>query len=75
MSEPAERIQRAFEALLAEEKRRLFAPVASYLAPLYKNDPVKIAQLCDERLDPTGNLLGWVRIEAGTSTEQTRGQR
>lgn len=63
---PAERIHAAFESLLAEEKKRLFQPIARYLARRYiEGDAVEIARLCDEELDPTGNLLGWVREEAG----------
>ncbi len=34
---------------------------AEYLAPLYRENPVAIAKLCDEKLDRTGILLGYVR--------------
>lgn len=59
-------IQASFERLLAEEKKRLFTPLVCYLAQRYNDgEAVDIANLCDDRLDPTGNLLGWVREEAG----------
>jgi hypothetical protein len=70
---PAERIQTVFEALLAEEKQRLFRPFARYLAPLYEKDPTAIARLCDEELDQYGNLLGWVREEAAALRRQRSG--
>jgi hypothetical protein len=37
---------------------------ARYLAPMYLENPIKIACDCDEDLDRTGALLGYVRLEA-----------
>ena len=37
-------------------------PIAKWLAKRYATgEQVEIARLCDEELDCTGNLLGWVR--------------
>lgn len=57
-----------------EERERFKRELAKRLAPLYKGDEwvkighLGIATLCDEVLDPTGNLLGFVREEASRST-------
>lgn len=45
----------------ADLLRRRFA---KYLAPAYLENPLKIANICDEELDCTGTLLGFVRDEA-----------
>ena len=45
------------------EAQKLRLGFARYLAPLYVDDALKIAKLCDEELDPTGSLLGYVRDE------------
>lgn len=38
--------------------------LAERLAPLYVNDYVGVAKLCDETIDRSGKLLGLVRTEA-----------
>lgn len=45
----------------SEEYRR---NLAKKLVPYYKKDPVLIASLCDEVLDRSGNMLGWLRTES-----------
>lgn len=45
----------------ADKLRRNFA---KYLAEYYKDSPVEVAALCDEQLDRSGALLGYVREEA-----------
>ena len=42
----------------AETLRRNFA---EYLLPAYEKSPFEIACLCDEKLDRTGALLGYLR--------------
>lgn len=37
---------------------------ARYLVPAYLKNPTHIAELCDEMLDRTGTLLGYLREEA-----------
>jgi hypothetical protein len=49
---------------LATVRKTALLKVADGLAPLYEKDRVAIARLCDEVMDPTGNLLGWVRQAA-----------
>lgn len=44
---------------------------ARYLAPHYLRDYAEIARLCDEELDRSGALLGYVREEAGKLTGAT----
>ena len=46
------------------EAKTLRKNFAKYLAPIYEKDRTAIAILCDEQLDKTGNLLGYVRKEA-----------
>ncbi len=59
-------IDTAVAEILMLEKKRLFRPLAVWLAEKYeKGESAEIARLCDEQLDTTGNLLGWVREEAG----------
>ena len=48
------------------EAKTLRKNFAKYLAPIYEKDRTAIAILCDEQLDKTGNLLGYVREEAET---------
>ena len=48
------------EAALVLDMHKL----ANRLVPLYRKDAVKIADLCDETLDPSGALLGFVRDAA-----------
>lgn len=60
-----DREMKALGELLTAHKERILRPVAKYLAVLYSGgQATKIANLCDEELDPSGNLLGWVREEA-----------
>lgn len=42
------------------------AKISQRLAEAYLRDPGKIARLCDEEIDRSGNLLGWLR-EAASS--------
>lgn len=37
---------------------------ARYLTPAYLENPVEIARICDEEIDRTGKLLGYVREAA-----------
>src|SRR4051812_20051776 len=74
-----EEITRLVEAALqsereaaAEARRVALRCVAKGLVPLYRNDPVEIARLCDEELDRTGNLLGWLREEAALASPTER---
>lgn len=46
------------------ESRALRMNFAKYLVPAYLADRVGIATLCDTELDPTGNLLGYLRQAA-----------
>lgn len=39
----------------------LATDITERLAFAYRNDSQKIAQLCDKQIDPSGNLLGWLR--------------
>jgi hypothetical protein len=48
----------------SEEAYRLRRNFAKFLAPMYVEDHRRIANLCDDELDQTGNLLGYVRDEA-----------
>lgn len=47
------------EGMLKERKR-----IAAGLAVFYEKNRVLIAQICDEQLDQSGAMLGWVRSEA-----------
>jgi hypothetical protein len=72
----AEYFRAALAHAAAEARRATLRRVAKGLVPLYRNDPVEIARLCDEELDRTGNLLGWLREEAALASpapqEETR---
>lgn len=46
------------------ESKALRMNFAKYLVPAYLENPVEIARLCDEELDRTGNLLGYLRQAA-----------
>ncbi len=58
--------EKAREALglVMGESRKLRRNFAKYLAEYYEDSPVEVAALCDEQLDRTGELLGYVREEA-----------
>jgi len=47
-----------------EKARVLRRNFAEYLVPAYIATPIAIANICDEQLDRTGNLLGYVREAA-----------
>jgi hypothetical protein len=47
-----------------DEAKALRINIARWLAPQYLEDQSKIATLCDETLDLSGALLGYVRHEA-----------
>jgi hypothetical protein len=55
---------RAIEAHHLRTIEALRRNFARYLAPLYREDDVEIARLCDEELDQSGALLGYVRDAA-----------
>jgi hypothetical protein len=38
--------------------------IAKELAPIYKDHPLAVARVCDEVLDRSGALLGYVRYAA-----------
>lgn len=46
------------------ESKALRMNFAKYLVPAYLADRPGIAALCDKELDPTGNLLGYLRQAA-----------
>jgi hypothetical protein len=73
MATPKEIIIEAFGRALFEEKKRLFAPLVQHLADRYGAQSAEVAKLCDEQLDPTGNLLGWVRNEVALRRERKAG--
>jgi hypothetical protein len=35
--------------------------VVRRIVELYQADPLRVANICDRQLDPTGNLLGYIR--------------
>jgi hypothetical protein len=47
-----------------DEAKELRINFARWLAPQYLENELKIANLCDETLDRSGALLGYVRHEA-----------
>lgn len=51
-------------AKLESDIKKLRTNFAKYLVPLYKKDQAGIARLCDEELDRSGALLGYLREEA-----------
>lgn len=55
----------------SDEATLLRKNFAKFLAPLYVKDPYKIAEECDERIDRTGVLLGYVREEAAKLNRET----
>ena len=57
------------EALKDAEKLR--RNVARYFASAYRVDPVFVAEICDEQIDRTGTLLGYVREEAAALKAQS----
>lgn len=65
-------------ALLAENRalradlKTLRLNMAKHLAPEYPTSPLATARLCDEVLDPSGALLGYVREEAIRRQQETR---
>jgi len=42
-------------------KNRLRVKICDRLLEAYRRAPVVIAELCDTVIDPSGNLLGWIR--------------
>jgi hypothetical protein len=52
------------------EMKALRKNFARYLAPAYLENPVEIARICDEEIDRTGKLLGYVR-EAATEAKRS----
>lgn len=56
----------AIELEKAEERARvqLLKGMAANLAQRYKTDPLAVARLCDDELDRSGALLGYVREAA-----------
>jgi hypothetical protein len=57
----------AFRKLLEILDARLVGKLelAQKLRPLYERDQVVVAAICDEVLDPSGALLGYVRADHG----------
>jgi len=47
-----------------DETYKLRRNFAKYLATDYLENPLRIADICDTQIDPTGKLLGYVREEA-----------
>jgi hypothetical protein len=65
--EAAQNRIRELEEEVDEAKRvslKLRKNYACYLASMYNSFPTRIAEICDTELDPTGELLGYVREEA-----------
>ncbi len=46
--------------------------VAARMVELYQMDALRVAAICDEQLDRTGNLLGYVRQAALAATEPSK---
>lgn len=42
--------------------------LAERLAVFYSDNPLLVANICDECIDRSGNLLGWVRDAAARTT-------
>ena len=53
-----------FEAVAETIKRCAQDKVTHHLVELYRLDPKRVADICDESLDRTGNLLGYLRDAA-----------
>ena len=49
---------------------KLCAKITLRLAQAYLRNPAAVASICDEQLDKSGNLLGWLR-EAAQKLEPT----
>lgn len=62
----------AVASISAEDSvtRRLIAEkIADRIMQVYISDRAGVAKLCDEQIDQTGNLLGWIRAYTVLSNE------
>lgn len=59
-----QRYEEAVIKFARTEREIALRRIAKGLVPLYRTSQAETARLCDEDLDPTGNLLGWLREEA-----------
>jgi len=69
----------AFETGAAETAALLAAieakdAVTARMVELYHLDSVRVAAICDEQLDRSGNLLGYLRTAALTAPAQAKGE-
>jgi hypothetical protein len=47
--------------MIGQEELRLALLIADRLAQAYEKDRARVAKACDEEVDRSGNLLGWLR--------------
>ena len=52
-------------------RQELAAKICDRLALVYKMSPEDLAAACDEKIDRSGNLLGWIRDYAALRTPET----
>lgn len=57
--------------LAREEADKLRRNMAKYFASAYRVDPAFVAEICDEQIDRTGALLGYVREEVAALAKAT----
>ena len=53
-------------------RQELAAKIADRLALVYKERAFDLAEACDEKIDRSGNLLGWIRDYAALRTPETK---
>ena len=58
------------EAIAELERLKTAEKIAQRMALCYSNRPTEVAQACDDTIDRSGNLLGWVRDVASANKQQ-----
>lgn len=49
---------------MTDSREERVAPLVARMVELYRADRLRVATICDEHLDRTGNLLGYLRDAA-----------